>query len=59
MIHSLDVLIGLLVVGVIDVRLIDAGPYALIEKLPVVVERNVVTTKTYVLPDCRRTFIRN
>jgi hypothetical protein len=46
MIHSLDVLIGLLVVGVIDVRVIDAGPYALIKKLPVVVERNVVTTKT-------------
>jgi hypothetical protein len=59
MIHSLDVLIGLLVVGVIDVRVIDAGPNALIEKLPVVVEDNVVTTKTYVLPDCRGAFIRN
>jgi hypothetical protein len=51
--------IGHLVDGVIEVKPTDAGPVALMKKLPVTPPLNVVTTKTYALPDCRLRLILN
>jgi hypothetical protein len=44
----LRVIIGRLVDGVNEVRIMDAGPTAEIEKLPVVYSLRVVTTRMYV-----------
>jgi hypothetical protein len=45
--------------GVIEVMPTDAGPAALMEKLPLSTFLYVVTTKTYVRPDCKLLLILN
>jgi hypothetical protein len=54
-----DAVVDVLVDGVIEVKLTNAGPTAVIEKLPVAALFHVVTTKTYVRKDCRLGVIRN
>jgi hypothetical protein len=56
--HATYIYIRLLVV-VIELRPTGAGPSAVIQKLPVTVALDVVTTKTYVYPACRLRVIRN